>query len=203
MKKIYPLLGILGPIIYIAAVFLGGALRNDYSPFYNAISELSMAGVPNKILMDVLFGIYNVFIVIFGIGAYLDSTADKSRKFKSAAIMLAVLGILGLLVLVFTQDPRGTPATLGGTLHIVLSGISSALTIIAIVLIGLSLKSYKEFNKFYWYSYASAVLIFTFGGITASAIASNGAYGGLFERITIFLFMIWLIIFSYILLRRN
>jgi hypothetical protein len=33
MKKIYPLMGIIGPLIYIIAVFMGGALRGDYNPF--------------------------------------------------------------------------------------------------------------------------------------------------------------------------
>jgi hypothetical protein len=43
------------------------------------------------------------------------------------------------------------------------------------------------------------VLIFISGGAVAGSFANNGAYGGLFERITIFLFMIWLISLSYII----
>lgn len=204
MKKIYPLFGILGPIIYILAVFIGGALRHDYSPLYNTISELSMAGAPNKILMDLLFGIYNVFILILGLGAYLDSSVDNSKKYKTATIMLAVSGILGLLVLIFTQDPRGAAAaTLNGNLHIILSGISAALTIILILLVGFSFRQHTELRIFSWYSFTSSVLIFIFGGVSAGSVAANSAYGGLFERITIFLFMVWTIIFSYIILRWN
>lgn len=198
MKKIYPLVGILGPIIYILAVFIGGALRHDYSVLYNAISELSMANAPNKLLMDILFGLYNVFILIFGVGALLD-TDFTSKKFNSAAIMLVLIGILGLLVLVFTQDPRGSPATLYGTLHIALSGVTALLTIISIILVGSSLKDYVGQKNFTWYSYATAILIFLSGGAGAASIANNSPIGGLFERITIFLFMVWVIIFSYIL----
>lgn len=200
MKKIYPLVGILGPLIYIIAVLLGGALRHDYSALYNAISELSMANAPNKLLMDILFGLYNIFILIFGAGALLD-TDFKSKKFNSAALMLIVIGILGLLVLVFTQDPRGSPATLYGTLHIALSGVTAFLTIIAVILVGMSFKDYKSQKTFTWYSYATAILIFISGGAGAASIANNSPIGGLFERITIFLFMVWVIVFSYILLR--
>jgi hypothetical membrane protein len=199
MKRIYPLLGIIGPIVYILAVFIGSALRHDYSALYNAISELSMANVPNKLLMDILFGIYNLSIVIFGLGAYMDSKID-SKKYNAAAIMLVIIGILGLLVLVFTQDPRGVPATIYGTLHILLSGITAALTIISIILVGLSFKEYPNMKVFSRYSYATSILIFLSGGAGAASLANNGFYGGLFERITIFLFMIWVIIFSYILL---
>lgn len=202
MKKIYPLVGIIGPIIYILAVFIGGALRHDYSPLYNAISELSMANAPNKLLMDILFGLYNIFILILGAGAFLDPDY-KSKKFNSAALMLVVIGILGLMVLVFTQDPRGSPATLYGTLHIALSGVTALLTIISVILVGLSFKEYKGQKNFTWYSYATAILIFLSGGAGAASIANNSPIGGLFERITIFLFMVWVIVFSYILFRGN
>jgi len=202
MKKIYPLVGILGPIIYILAVFIGGALRHDYSALYNAISELSMANAPNKLLMDILFGLYNIFILIFGAGAFLD-TDFKSKKFSSAALMLVVIGILGLLVLVFTQDPRGSPATLYGTLHIALSGVTALLTIISVIMVGLSFKDYTGQKNFTWYSYATAILIFLSGGAGAASIANNSPIGGLFERITIFLFMLWVIVFSYILWKGN
>jgi len=198
MKKIYPLVGIIGPIIYILTVFIGGALRHDYSPLYNAISELSMANAPNKLLMDISFGLYNIFILIFGVGAFLDSDF-KSKKFNLAAFMLVVIGILGLLVLIFTQDPRGSPATFYGTLHIALSGVTALLTIISVILVGLSFKDYVGQNNFTWYSYATAILIFLSGGAGAASIANNSLIGGLFERITIFLFMIWVIVFSYIL----
>lgn len=200
MKKIYPIFGIIGPVVYILAVFIGGALRHDYSALYNSISELSMTNAPNKLLLDVLFGIYNLFMIIFGLGAYLD-TKINSKKYNAATIMLIVIGILGLMVLVFTQDPRGAPETLNGILHIVLSGITAALTIISVILVGLSFKSFINMKLFSWYSYITGTLIFIFGGAGAASIANNSPIGGLFERITIFLFMIWVIILSYILLK--
>jgi len=202
MKKIYTIFGIIGPLVYILAVFIGGALRHDYSALYNSISELTMTNAPNKILLDVLFGIYNIFLVIFGLGAFFDNKIN-SRKYNTATIMLMVIGILGLAVLFFTQDPRGASATLYGTLHIVLSGITAALTIISIIMVGLSFRKYANMKLFTWYSYTTSVLIFIAGGVGAASIANNSAIGGLFERITIFLFMIWVIIFSYILLKNK
>ena len=147
-----------------------------------------------------LFGIYNLFIIIFGIGAYLD-TKINSKKYNAATIMLAVIGILGLMVLVFTQDPRGAPGTLNGMLNIILSGITAAMTIISIILIGLSSRSYINMKIFSWYSYITAIFIFISGGAGAASIANNSPIGGLFERITIFLFMVWVIVLSYILLK--
>ncbi len=200
MKKVYALFGIIGPLIYILAVFIGGAIRHDYSAIYNSVSELTMANAPNKFLLDILFGIYNVFLLIFGLGAYLDSRID-SKKYDIAMIMVVIIGVLGLLVLIFTQDPRGSAVTLHGTLHILLSGLTAALTIISVLLVGMSFKKYSNLKGFSWYSYITAALIFISGGIGAVSLANNGAYGGLFERITIFLFMIWVISLSYIILK--
>ncbi|HEX7467413.1 MAG TPA: DUF998 domain-containing protein [Methanobacterium sp.] len=199
MKKNYALLGIVGPLVYILAVIIGGAIRNDYSALYNAISELTMANAPNKLLLDVLFGIYNIFLLIFGLSAYFD-TSINNKKFKVSALMLVIIGFLGLSVLIFTQDPRGAPATLHGTLHILLSGITAALTIISIFIAGVSFRKYSNLKGFSWYSYITAIFIFISGGLGAASLANNGPYGGLFERITIFLFMIWVIILSYIIL---
>jgi len=63
--------------VYILAVFIGGALRHDYSPLYNSISELSMANAPNKLFLDILFGIYNISLMIFALGAYQDSNINS------------------------------------------------------------------------------------------------------------------------------
>jgi hypothetical membrane protein len=198
MKKFYAIFGIIGPVVYILAVFIGGALRHDYSALYNSISELSMTNAPNKLFLDISFGIYNIFLMIFALGVYQD-TSINSKKYNAATVMLIIIGVLGLLVLFFTQDPRGATATLNGTLHIILSGITAALTIIAIIIVGISFRKYPKLKIYSWYSFITSVLIFISGGAAAASFANNNAYGGLFERITIFLFMIWIISLSYII----
>ncbi len=203
MKKSYAIFGIIGPIVYILAVFIGGALRNDYSHITNTISELTLANAPNKLLLDILFSIYNISLLIFGFGAYLDSSIDDSKKYKVASIFLALIGLLGLSMYFFPQDPRGAASTLGGTLHIVLAGIISPLTIISIFLMGLSFRKYSELKLFVTYSYISGTIVLVSGGIAAVSIANNSNYGGLFERITIFTFMVWVIILSYLIIGRK
>jgi hypothetical protein len=53
------------------------------------------------------------------------------------------------------------------------------------------------------YSYLSGVIVLVSGGIAAVSIANNSIYGGLFERVTIFTFMIWVIILSYLILGKK
>lgn len=98
MKKIYTLFGLLGPVIYILTVIIGGVLRNDYSHIYNTISELTTANAPNKLLMDIMFGIYNVSLFIFGIGAFMDRSVNNSKKYRAAMFLLAASGFLGAIL---------------------------------------------------------------------------------------------------------
>lgn len=203
MKKIYPLLGMIGPLIYIAAVIMGGALRGDYNPFYNSISELLIPGSPNLVILSILFGVYNLSLILFSWGILRDSELAKGKSLKVAAVMITVIGVLGLLFIFFPQDPRGAPATLSGNIHLALAGITSPLTILAVFLGGFSFRKERKNKPFVWYSYLSVLLILISGGMTAASISNNSPYGGLLERITIFTFLIWVMVFSYLLLERK
>lgn len=203
LKKIYPLLGIVGPLIYIIAVIMGSVVRGDYNPIYNSISELLIPGSPNLMVLNILFGIYNISLFLFGFGLFRDSGLTSKKSLKVSALMITLIGILGLLFIFFPQDPRGTPATLTGNIHLALAGITSPLTVLAVFLAGFSFRKERKIKPFVWYSYLSVLLILVSGGLTATSIANNSPYGGLFERITIFTFLVWIIVFSYIIWARK
>ncbi|HTX61256.1 MAG TPA: DUF998 domain-containing protein, partial [Methanobacterium sp.] len=140
MKKSYTLMGIIGPLIYVFAVLVGSALRGDYSPIYNSISELLIPGSPNLLVLSILFGIYNIALILFSWGMLHDPELKGSKTLKAANIMIAIIGILGILFIFFPQDLRGTPATLTGNIHLALAGITSPLTILAVILAGYSFR---------------------------------------------------------------
>jgi hypothetical membrane protein len=203
MKKFYPFFGIVGPIVYILAVIIGGSLRSDYSFLYNTISELAMSNAPNLLLISVLFGIYNISLLIFGSGAFLDNEIDKTKKFKAANLMIAIIGFLGLLLIFFPQDPRNVAFTSIGTIHIALAGITSLLTLISVLLMGINFRKNSEMKPFAIYSVISFIVILASGGMGAMSVANSSAYGGLFERITIFAFMIWVMLYAYLTIKSS
>lgn len=203
MKKTYTIFGFLGPIIYILAIIVGGAIRNDYSQIYNTISELSMANAPNLLLMEIMFGIYNISLLIFGIGAFLDTKVDSSKKYRAAMLMLVLTAISGIILLFFPQDPRTASFTTTGTVHIAVAGISSLLTILAIFIIGFSFRKKPSMNNFAKYSFISGIIVVVSGGLSAYSVANNLSFGGLLEKITILTFIAWVIVFSYIILKKT
>lgn len=203
MKKIYTIFGFIGPIIYILAVIIGGALRSDYSQLYNTVSELSMANVPNLVLMNIMFGIYNISLLIFGIGTFMDASVDTSKKYRAAMLMLVLTGISGIILLFFPQDPRSIPFTATGTTHIAVAGISSLLTILAIFLTGFSFRKKVNMNNFTNYSFISGIIVVVSGGLSAYSVGNNLFFGGLLEKITILTFIVWIMVFSYVILKKT
>jgi hypothetical protein len=203
MKKIYTIFGFLGPIIYILAVIIGGVLRNDYSQLYNTVSELTTSNTPNLVLMSIMFGIYNVSILLFGIGAFLDATVDTSKKYRAAMLMLVLTGLAGIVLIFFPQDPRNAAFTITGTVHIAVAGITSLITILTIFLAGFSFRKKTGMNNFAKYSFISGIIVVISGGLAAYSVGNNLFFGGLLEKITILTFIVWVMVFSYVILKKN
>jgi hypothetical protein len=201
VKRNYPVLAVVASLFYIAAVIVGGALRQDYSHLTNSISELSLAGAPNKTLLDMMFGIYNIALVAFGVTVLAWFRKVRGVTVRVAAWMMVVVGVCGGLMFFFRQDPRGTIPTFTGTMHLVLAGVMSPLTVILILLGGLSLGRLPGFGGYRNYSVASSVVCFVSGLATAVSTARGFLYMGLLERITIGSFIIWLLVTGIRMLR--
>jgi hypothetical protein len=201
LRKILVSCGIGAPILYIATAIIGAALRpDDYSHIANAISELLSNGAPNKDVLDVVFNIYNALLLAFAIGAY---SASK----KMPRITRVAMGILiGIQVLSFSwgffpMDPLGAEATFAGTIHNVLGGVVALATIVIPLLMGLGVRRLDGFNRYAIYSFVSSVIIFV-SGLTGVILAGQGIQlFGLFERITIGAYEVWIFVTALGLLK--
>jgi hypothetical membrane protein len=200
IKRLYPFLGILGPVIYIAAVVLGGALRHDYSPIVNTVSELTIPNAPNKTLLDILSAICNLLLFVLGISAYLDRR-NTGRHYRTATLLLAAVGMLGLTLLFFPTNVPGSPPTLPGTIHMTIVGSISFLIISSVFLLWLYYRNQRRMKLFATYSYLSGIALLPSMAAAAVSIAVASHYAGLLERIAIGLFMQWVIGFSIFLFK--
>ena len=117
MKKIFPYFGILAAITYIVTFIVGAAVYPGYSHLINAISELTSPGAPHKALFDGMFSIYIVLVLGFGVFLFIFPMPVKKTTIKIAGILLALIGLAGLLMYEFPMDARGTVATLRGSIH--------------------------------------------------------------------------------------
>jgi hypothetical membrane protein len=200
-RKYLLVCGVLAPLLYVGAVILGGLLRPGYSHVAHAISELIAAGAPNTTLLNPLFTLYDLLLAIFGTGLLCTVIARPQQHAKRSgalgAIALVVAGLLGVLMnLFFPQDPGGPPVTVTGTVHVVLAGVLSLGTMLAILCTGLWLRQMPGLRAYWRYSLASLVVIFVSGGLGAAAIATSSPYLGLVERVTIGAFIQWVFVIA-------
>jgi hypothetical membrane protein len=191
-RKIY-LFGIAASLVYSSTVIAGGFLRPGYSQIRQAISELSMDGAPNKELILALFTLYNILLMIFSFSIYKQ---HQNKLLKASAALLFLVGLSGLMMNIFPQDPINSTATLFGILHFVFAGAAAIGTILAIFFGGVGFEMVSADKNFKLISLFLGFLVIVFGGMTPIAINTFASTFGVFERITIFSFILWLAIFS-------
>jgi hypothetical protein len=200
LRKFLIYCGIAAPVLYVITAIVGAALRNDYSHIVNAISELISNGAPNKAILDVVFNIYNALLLAFAISAFY-ALKNSPRLCRIAMGLLIGIQILSFSWGFFPMDPMGSQATFAGTMHNVLGGIVALATIIMPLLMGLGLQQADGFQGYAKYSFISSAIIFV-SGITGVILAGQGVHlFGLFERITIGTYELWIFVTALNLLK--
>lgn len=201
LRKTLVSCGIAAPVLYVVTAIVGAAMRpNDYSHITNAISELLSNGAPNKAILDVVFNIYNALLLAFAIGAY-SAIRNFPRISKIAMGILISIQVLSFSWGFFPMDPLGAEATFAGTMHNVLGGVVALATIVMPLLTGLGIRHLEGFNRYAVYSFITSAIIFV-SGLTGVILAGQGIQlFGLFERITIGAYEVWIFVTAVMLLK--
>ncbi len=191
--------GILAPVVYVAAVILGGALRPGYDHLTEPVSELTAAGAPNKGLLDIFFLVYNLLVIAFAVGLFRKAAASSRSRVGGmvAGVALMAAGAAGVLLqLFFPQDPGGAQAavTTTGTFHIVFAGVAALGSMIATLSAALWFRKQPEFKGYATYSLVTFAVMFVSGGFGAAAATGGFTLFGLVERITIGSLIQWLFV---------
>jgi hypothetical protein len=192
--------GIVAPVLYVITAIVGAALRTDYSHIVNAISELISNGAPNKPILDVVFNIYNALLLAFAIGAFI-ALKNAPRLCRIAMGIFIGVQVLSFSWGFFPMDPMGAEATFAGTMHNILGGIVALATIIMPLLMGLGLRQVDGFQVYAKYSFITSAIIFA-SGLTGVILSGQGVHlFGLFERITIGSYEVWIFVTALKLLK--
>lgn len=202
-RKFLLFFGVLAPLLYISMNIFIPPLYDGYNWVTQTVSELSAVDAPTRPLWFVLGIIYTLLVAAFGWGIF--RSAGEKRSLRIVGILMFLHGVLGL-----TWSPMHQREVLvagGGTFtdtwHIVMSIITVLLMFLSI---GFGAASFgKAFRS---YSVATIFVFIVFGVLTFSEapnVDKNGPtpYIGLWERINIAAFMVWLLVFSIMLLRER
>lgn len=201
LRKVLLGCGIVSSLLYVAMNIIAAMRYLGYSPFSQTVSELSAIGAPTRPLWVALGTVYGVLLVAFGVGVW--QSAGSKRALRGAAVLLIAYAIFGLFWPPMHQ--RAVLAAGGGTmsdtLHIVWTGVSM---LAMFGFIGFAAAAFG--NRFRLYSIGTILVMLVFGALTGletSRMTANlpTPWMGVWERINIFAYMLWIAALATGLLR--
>jgi hypothetical protein len=198
LRKVLLVCGILSSLLYVAMNIIAAALYEGYSSASQTVSELSAIGAPTRPLWVLLGSVYTLLVVAFGAGVWL--SAGRNRPLRVVGGLMVAHGVVGLFWP--PMHLRGAEQTLTDTLHIVFTVVTVLLMTLAI---GFGAAAFGK--RFRLYSAATLMILLAFGALTASdapGIAANlpTPWMGVWERVNIGVYLLWVVALSVALLRR-
>jgi hypothetical protein len=197
IRKVLLLCGVLSSLLYVAMNIIAAMLYEGYNSASQTVSELSAIGAPTRPLWVLLAIQYTLLASAFGLG--IRESAGRNRPLRVVGGLMIAYGVLGLFWP--PMHLRGIEPTLTDTMHIVFSMVTVLLMMLAIGFGAAALG-----KRFRLYSIATLVILVVFGALTgldAPGIAANlpTPWIGVWERINIGVFLLWVVVLAGALLR--
>jgi hypothetical protein len=201
-REVLLVLGVVSSFLYVTMNIVSTLVWREYSSVTQTVSELSAIGAPTRAIWLPMGFLYTALVTAFGWG--VRQAAGESRALRTVGGLLMIYGLLGLIWPFAPMHLRQTLAAGGGTLtdtiHITL-GIVTVLLMLAAIGFGAAAFG----RRFRVYSIATLILLFVCGALTAleaPAISSNQPTPliGVWERINIGVFLLWVMVLSCMLL---
>jgi hypothetical protein len=201
-RNILLVCGIISTLLYIVMNIIGPIQFKGYSIFSQTVSELSAIGAPSRPLWAAQGIGYNILMIAFGLGIRL--SAGGKLNLRIIGCLMAVYGVIGLPWMLFApMHLRGGIFSLTDTMHIVF-----AMATVLLMLTAMGLGAGAFGRKFRIYSIGTIILLLVCGaltGVDAPRIAANlpTPLVGVWERINILGFLLWVIVLAIALIRQN
>ena len=203
LKRVLIFCGIMSSMLYVAMNIVVPMQYEGYSVSSQAVSELSAVGAPTRSLWVGLAGIYSLLGAAFGWGIWM--AAGEKRSIRIIGMSILISAVAGLFWPPMHQREvlAAGDGSLTDTFHIVFSFFTVLMMLLA-MLFGAA-----SFGKgFRIYSMVSVVLLLVTGVLTGAAAPKMEAdlptpWMGVWERISIGVYMLWAIVLAIVLLVRD
>ncbi len=195
--------GILSSMLYVAMTVLVAMQWEGYDSASQTISELSAIGAPTRSLWVLPAAFYTILVTAFGWGVW--KSAGRNRALRIVGGLITSYGALGLAWPFAPMHLREVLAagesTQSDTMHLVLATVT-----VVLMLLAMAFGAAAFGRRFLRYSIVSLLILLAFGGLTfldAPRIAANQPtpLAGVWERINIGVFLIWVVVLAIALLR--
>jgi hypothetical protein len=192
-RKALLVCGVASSLLY--ALMIWGIRYEGYDPIAQVPSELTAIGAPTRALWARLGWIYTVLVTAFGVGVW--RSAGGNRAVRIVGSLILAYASLGLLWPFAAMHQREVLAAGGGTPSDTLHEVLAAVTVLLMFLaIGFGASAFGK--PFRLYSIATIVVLLAFGALTFLEAPRLQAdlptpWIGLWERISISVFLLWVV----------
>jgi Protein of unknown function (DUF998) len=203
-RKALLLCGILSSLLYVVTVALAPLGWEGYNSASQTVSELIAIDAPTSPIVVPLFVVYSLLIYGFGAGVWASSGPKLALRFT--AIGLIGKEVLGLAAtLFFPMHLREVIAGGGGTstefMHVTFTFIG-----VLFMMLAIGSAAFASGKRFRLYSIATILLLVGGGILTGLDVPRLDAnlptpWMGVWERGTIYAYMLWVAVLSIVLLR--
>ncbi len=202
--KIFLICGIFSSLLYIAMNIFVPLLYPGYNSAFQTVSELSAIGTPTRTIWVWLGSVYTLFVIVFGLGVWRSAT--QNRKLRVVGILLVSYGVVSIIWPFAPMHQREALAagekSLTDTIHLVL-----AIVTVIFMLLAMAVGARAFGKRFRLYSITTILMLLLFGALTALDAPKVEAnlptpMSGVWERINIGVYLIWLIVLAVILLKK-
>ncbi|MBN9482670.1 MAG: DUF998 domain-containing protein [Bacteroidetes bacterium] len=197
--------GILASVLYAAINIIVALQWPAYDSATQTVSELSAVDAPTRMLWIVLCTPYTLLMMAFSWGVV--KAAHSNRRLRITGALLLAYSALGIFWPFAPMHLREALATGGSTfsdtMHLTLGAITEVIYFIALGFAAAALG--KQFRI---YSITTLAVLCVFGALTfidAPNVSKNlpTPFIGIWERINIGVFLLWVIVLAVILLRKK
>jgi hypothetical protein len=201
-RRLLLICGILSSLVYASSDVVGGIRWEHYSWLSQEFSRLSAIGAPSRPLHLVLTPIYSLLVIAFGCGVWMSAGRKRSIRVIGVALILYAIGNW-IWPQFFPEDLSQPTSALTNTMHIILTVVT---VLTWMLILGFASAAYSNWLRFY--SLGTLLAVIGFGSLAGSQGAALAAgqptpWLGLMERINIYSFMIWVVVFAIVLLRTS
>jgi hypothetical protein len=202
MRKGLLICGILSMLWYVAINIVVPMHYAGYDSASLTVSELSAIGAPTRTLWVVLCIFYSILFIAFGMGIWF--SANENRHLQVVSVVILIDAILGFVLAsdAPTRSHCSRGGTLTDTLHLIWAFVHLGLMLLMLgfgaVVFG---KSFRAFTGIIVLTFIVFGILTTREsmGIEANLPTPNA---GTWERVNIGAYMLWVIIFAIMLMRK-
>jgi hypothetical protein len=195
--------GILSSFIYLFANIITVIVYQGYDPVSQTVSELSAIGAPTRTLWVALMVVYTLLLIAFG--WVVRQAGIEDRRLRIIGTLFIVDAIIGIFWP--PMHTREVLANRGGTISDTLHIVFTFITVPVMMLcIGFGASVFGK--RFRLYSIMTLMVLIIAGALTGMdgpKISKNlpTPFIGVWERINIGVYILWVVVFTMLLLRKT